>query len=146
MAQQGTPYVLSSSGSLQETNFKVNYTYQNGELTLFFAEPEEQYERWQLCITDLNEYCPRVIQFERSNVFAQFTMVSAEDETDKVTANATEFTGTNKVLAVAGFSSDLKEIWLYYSEEYTLTFQNVMPVLLYAMAALPWISAFLTLI
>lgn len=132
MAQQGTPYVLSSSGSLQETNFKVNYTYQNGELTLFFAEPEEPYERWQLCITDINEYCPRVIQFERSNVFAQFTMVSAEDETDKVTANATEFIGTNKVLAVAGFSSDLKEIWLYYSEEYTLTFQNVMPVLLYA--------------
>jgi hypothetical protein len=54
MAQQGTPYVLSSSGSLQETNFKVNYTYQNGELTLFFAEPEEPYERWQLCITDIN--------------------------------------------------------------------------------------------
>lgn len=132
MTQQGKPHELSKSGILQETNFKVNYTYQNGELTLFFTEPEEQYERWQLCITDLNEYCPRVIQFERSNVFAQFTMVSSEDETDKVTANATEFTGTNKVLAVADISSDLKEIWLYYSEEYTLTFQNVMPLLLYA--------------
>lgn len=121
--------VLTKSGSVLRGIALMDYTYQNGVLTLILPECEREYELYQIRVSDETGHCPVIVQIERSNTLANFTL-SREDGTE-LNLNQSGFLGSNQALSLDSVSDDVIEIAAYYSAVYTETFAGAEKILLY---------------
>ena len=131
---------LGASGKIFDGDLVVNYTYQNGILTLILPECQKAYELWQFRISDNNEHCPSIVQIERSNNVPQMDIVK-EDGT-KLDLSYDGYIGSNQILILDenSVSDDTVEIIAYYSENYTDSFENAAKIVLYGKDATPFLE------
>lgn len=127
----GDPQPLQASGEILCGFLDVTYTYDGTYLTLLFAEPQVTLENLCIRVNDITGFDPYILQLERSNVSPTIPLVT-EDGTE-VRANASDFTGGNKVLTLDGtrFDADLLQVVAYRSLVHTSDFTSAEQIVLY---------------
>ena len=137
---QNGEITLSASGTVFDGDPIVNYTYQNGALTLILPECQKAYELWQLRVSDSSEHCPVILQIERSDKVSQMDLI--KEDGGKLDLSYEGYIGSSQILVLdeGSVSDGTTEIMAYYSEVYTDSFEDKEMILLYGMNATPFLE------
>ena len=127
---------LASSGKIFDRDIVINYTYENGVLTLILPKCEKTYEMWQLRISDFTGHSPVVVQIERSDKVSEMEIFRTDGT--KLDLSYDGFVGSNQKLTLqsSSISEDTVEIVAYYSATYTESFANAEKIVLYGQGAI----------
>ena len=131
---------LKESGKIFDGDFKMNYTYQNGTVTLIMPKCQKEYELWQFRVSNVMEHCPVIVQIERSNKVSKLDLI--KEDGSKLDLSYDGYIGSNQILVLdeKSVSDDTREIVAYYSSTYTDFFEDKEQIILYGEDATPFLD------
>ncbi len=102
----------------------LQYTFENGVLTLHADAPDKGYELWQFRFYDVEFTHPFIVQLERSNKKPSVLMTK-EDDGSVIMPFEDEYVGANDNILFGGNISDVVQAVAYRSDIYTTDFTNI---------------------
>ncbi len=122
-------------GEFTEFGFPLEYFWDKRGMCLTFSKQDKELELWQICIADLAESSPSVLQIERSTRVPALVPVKA-DSRNSFQADAQSFTGINEGFTFTGDANELADVIFvraYHSTRHVMDFSSVPEQSIYEM-------------